>query len=183
MGGAILCGLTYAIITIYNVVGPFLVQTELGYNAIVYGHIALGLGVAWIVGIFIYRLVLAKMKLKGLFHKTLIVYFLVTLVMLALGFFSLFDLATTVLPPALIFVCGAIIFTHSFAHTISKFPEIGGAASAAMGSIFSIISGLASGVASFLNANSLVPLALAYFALIVLGYILYRIFLHRDPSF
>ncbi len=180
IAGAVLCGFAYAFITIYNVVGPYLVQIELGYNSVVYGRIALILGVAWLIGIVIYRTMLAKAHIKNLLSEAIIICFFIAIVMLFLGIFNIFNLFTTALPPILIFIGGSIIFTHGFAKTLSLLPKIGGAASAALGSLFSIISGLSSGAASFLEASSLVPLALSYLVLIVLSYVIYRVFLHHS---
>lgn len=138
------------------------------------------LGVAWLIGIVIYRTMLAKAHIKNLLSEAIIICFFIAIVMLFLGIFNVFNLFTTALPPILIFIGGSIIFTHGFAKTLSLLPKIGGAASAALGSLFSIISGLSSGAASFLEASSLVSLALSYLVLIVLSYIIYRVFLHRS---
>ena len=134
------------------------------------------------IGILIYRLMLAKAHIKHLLLRTLAIYLLITVILLVLGLFGIFELLTTVLPFILIFVCAAIIFSYSFAKTLSILPEIGGSASAALGSLFSIISGLSSGGASFLEASSLVPIALAYLCLVVLSFIIYRAFLHFNRA-
>ena len=49
----------YAQLILFNVVGPFLIQTVLGESPIVFGRVALSLGVAWFLGSLANRILTA----------------------------------------------------------------------------------------------------------------------------
>src|SRR3990167_179055 len=123
MSGALICGLMYGFITVYNVIGPFLIQTELGYGPTTYGEIALFLGLGWLIGILIFRYKLAKLSEHSLF-PVLVISMIIALIWLIFGIIHLFNLVTTVLPAILLFVCGAISFSSSFAKALSLFSKI-----------------------------------------------------------
>src|SRR3990167_196619 len=46
----IVMSLSYGAMAIFNVMGPFLIQTTLGFSAITFGYVALYMGVAWFIG-------------------------------------------------------------------------------------------------------------------------------------
>lgn len=179
VSGALICGLVYGFITVYNVVGPFLVETELKYGPIVYGHVALVLGFAWTAGIMIFRYRLAKSKTSNDTNTFLIFALVISLLWIVLGSFQCMNLVTTALPAVLLFVCGGVVFTDTFAKTVGLFPHAAGTASAALGSMFSIVSGLCSGIASLLKAYSLVPISVTFLVLTLLSFVLFRVVLSR----
>lgn len=176
IAGALICGFMYGFITVYNVAGPFLVQVELGFSPAIYGKAALFLGVSWLAGILAFRYMTAKFSGERLIFTALIIACCISAIWFLLGALNLFNLLTTILPAVLLFACGAVVFSSSFAKTVSLFPTVGGSASAALGAVFSIISGFSSGGASFLEANSLLPISLAYLGLILISYIIFRKF-------
>ncbi len=173
IGGTVICGLTYGLITMYNVIGPFLVQSALKYSPIVYGHIALFLGIAWLAGNVICRTIIVKPAASTYILFSLIAGIFIALLLLGLAVFGPFNLWTTVTPPLLLFVCGGIIYVYCFSRCLAQFPDIAGTASAAMGCIFSMIAGVVSGIAGSLRAETLLPLALSYLAALSIALICY----------
>ena len=59
LGCAFLLAIIYAQLILFNVVGPFLVQTVLGESPIVFGRVALSLGMAWFFGSLANRILIA----------------------------------------------------------------------------------------------------------------------------
>ena len=171
--GALIAGIVYGFITVYNVVGPFLIQKTLHYNSTVYGHIALLLGLGWLCGILYFRYRLAKNRINLITKTSLYLSLFMSVVMIILSTMGYLNLYTASIPVIILFIFGALIFTETFSQTIKIFPHIGGSASAALGAIFSVISGLVSGLAGFINTLTLLPLAIFYCAIIIIALILY----------
>ncbi len=175
MAGSIICGLSYGVITLYNVVGPFLIETELGFGPVVYGQVALFLGLGWISGNFLIRLLVAHSKLHLVVQAFMIMFFILALLMLLFGIFSVFNLWSTSIPAVFLFVCAGVAFTYCFGKCLGIFPQMAGTAAAVMGSIFSTIAGLMSGIGSLLRADSLVPLSITYLILISVVFVIYQL--------
>lgn len=169
--GAFICGIAYAFITVYNVIGPFLVQSVLGYNAITYGHIALFLGLSWLMGILLFRFFLAKEKTENLTKYALFLSVFIIVITLIFAVIGHLNLMILVIPFILLFVFGSIVFTDTFASVVKLFPTIGGSASAAMGAMFAIISGGTSGIASSLKTHSIIPMVIFYLVIILIALI------------
>ncbi len=179
VSGALICGMIYGFITVYNVVGPFLVETELKYGPIVYGHIALVLGLAWTTGIMIFRYRLARSKITTITNSFLMSALVISILWIVSGSFLPMNLATATVPAVLLFICGGVIFTDTFAKTLGIFPHAAGIASAALGSMFSIVSGVCSGVAGLLTSHSLMPVSVTFLVLTLLSFMFFKGVLSR----
>ncbi len=170
---ALVCGCAYGFITIYNVAGPFMVERVMGYSPVVYGRIALLLGVAWLGGNLLCRYIVTKSFANVFIRCGLVVGVFVAAVMAILSLSGYFNLWVAVVPPLFLFCIVAMIFSYLFGQGLSVFPKIGGAASAVMGSIYSVMAAGFSAFGTLLKASSLTPLALSYFGLVVLAAVLY----------
>ena len=59
LGCAFVLAIIYAQLILFNVIGPFLIQTVLGESPIVFGRVALSLGAAWFLGSLANRILTA----------------------------------------------------------------------------------------------------------------------------
>ncbi len=169
IGTIMLLSLTYAFITVFNVVGPFLVQVVLHQTAIVYGHLALLLGVAWFAGNLLNRYLVKR----NVNHYKLIIintYILITIttIMVVATFFIKISLVSIIVPTILLLFSASMIFPNALGINVSLFTQISGSSNAFMGSFFVLGSGLASAIASIFKSNSEIPLAIIYFSLALL---------------
>ena len=64
--GVIYMGVVYSIITIFNTVGPFFIQNVLHYSPIQFGHIALVMGLAFLFGGLLNRVLVNFLKVRTL---------------------------------------------------------------------------------------------------------------------
>ena len=164
----IIMGSIYSIMTTFNVVGPFLIQTVLKQSAVTFGHIALILGLAWFAG----QLSNRYLALKFAFKKIVWFYFSIVTIGLALMlYFALMqqlNLFTVVLPTAIIFYGAAPIFPNLYGKTLAYFKHMAGAASALIGAFFIIISAISAAIGSYLNASSIMPLSIYYLVMLVI---------------
>ena len=174
LGCSLVLAIIYAQLILFNVIGPFLIQTVLGESPIVFGRVALSLGAAWFLGSLANRILTATVPQLPLTEIATAVAFVGSIIMAWLAFASPLSLSNLVIPTALVFMSGSITFTQCFGLSIRLFPERAGTASALVGTLFIAGSALAGFGASFLEAATAIPLALSFVGLTLLAAIVHR---------
>lgn len=169
IGAVVLLALSYSLITVFNVIGPFLIQKVLGYSPILYGHMALLLGVAWFIGNALNRLLMVRLHAHHIIITSILISLVVSVGMLVIGLCEHISLWVIVVPTFILFVCGGAIFPNCLGRALSLFPKMGGSASATMGSLFVVGAGVMSGIASVLKTKSQIPLSMLYILLMLLS--------------
>ena len=174
VGCAFVLAIIYAQLILFNVVGPFLIQTVLGESPIVFGRVALSLGAAWFLGSLANRILTATVPQLPLTEIATAVAFVGSIIMAWLALASPLSLSNLVIPIAVVFMSGSITFTRSFGLSVRLFPAQAGTASALVGTLFIAGSALAGFGASFLEASTAIPLALSFVGLTLLAAIVHR---------
>jgi len=174
LGCALVLAIIYAQLILFNVVGPFLIQTVLDKSPLVFGRVALSLGVAWFLGSLANRILTAKFPHLPLIQIATAVALAGSIIMAWLALESSLSLSNLVIPTAVVFMSGSITFTRCFGLSVRLFPEQAGTASALVGTLFIAGSALAGFAASFLEAQTAVPLAFSFVALTSLAVIMQR---------
>lgn len=67
MGLTLLMSLAYLLIISFNTFGPFLLQVQMHYSPVFFGHFALWLGVTFLAATFVCRYALKKYNVDRLF--------------------------------------------------------------------------------------------------------------------
>jgi len=144
------------------------VQHTLGYSAIVYGHIAMILGLGFLIGSTCNRFLIEYFS-----HKKLLLYssaglVIVSLVFLAIAAWLPFTLSALIVPCMALFAVASIAFTNSFSIILGLFPGKGGLTGALYGSLMLLGTALITVAAGFFHLHSQIPLVCLYilFALI-----------------
>ena len=169
LGCTSVLSIIYAYLILFNVVGPFLIQVVLHQSAIVFGRIALCLGIAWFLG------TLANRFLAGSFPKLPLMEIGTAVTLcgsLLMGWFAIWEGVSVphlVIPTAVIFFSGSITFTQCFGRCMQLFPKLAGTASALMGTLFIAGSAFAGFLGSFLETETALPLSMAFIALTLLS--------------
>jgi MFS transporter, DHA1 family, multidrug resistance protein len=172
LGCALVLAITYALLILFNVVGPFLVQVVLHQSPLVFGRVALSLGIAWFLGSLANRVLTSYFPRAPLMEIASIVAFSASLLMGWLALSYPLSLSNLILPTAVVFMSGSVTFTQCFGKSMRLFPEMAGTASALMGTLFIAGSALAGFAGSFLETHTGVPLALSFMALTLLAAVL-----------
>ena len=181
LGCTSVLSIIYAYLVLFNVVGPFLIQVVLHQSAIVFGRIALCLGIAWFLG------TLANRFLTGSFPKLPLMEIGTGVTLcgaLLMGWFAIWEGVSVphlVIPTAVIFFSGSITFTQCFGRCMQLFPTLAGTASALMGTLFIAGSAFAGFLGSFLETQTALPLSMAFIALTLLSAFLQR-FMHLSTN-
>ncbi len=158
----LLCGLAYGFITAFNVSGPFLIETVLHYSPIVYGHIALMLGIAWMLGNMACRLIISGSQATLYFSLNVMLAIVLALISLLLALFFNMTLWSVSTPAILLMFCGGVLFPLGFSRCLSYFPQIAGSASAAMGAMYSVFAGSISALATFTKASTAINVSIIF---------------------
>ncbi len=167
--------LGYAVIVLFNVVGPFFIEIVLKYSVTQYGNIALVLGFAYFLGAMSNRFVIGYFNNKSLLLFGLISSLTGSILMLLLGFTLGMSLFIVLIPIFLIFFFIGFIVPNALADTMAMFSSIAGTASAVFGTITGIIVFLVTMFGSRLKTTSQIPLAFTYLCLLVISIILFYI--------
>ncbi|MGE9292934.1 MAG: MFS transporter [Puniceicoccales bacterium] len=165
MTGTIILGLSYGVVMIFNLSGPFVLEDQWHYSSVTIGYCTLGLGIAWMSGG-----ILGKQLVKRDFNTkiTLAVFAQIALVlglMLAsLRFDNLFLLVGCVFPTV---VCSGFLFTNYFGHSMLLFPEHAGIAGGLAGGLLYLVTSLIGFIVPLAkHATSLFDLSVQYAILV-----------------
>lgn len=160
-------GLLYSCLITFTIVGPFIVQSVMHYNAIIFGYIALSVGLFWFIGTMINRF-LIHINLRRKTKLCLSVMFIVSIINFIASLYIDMNIYSLVIPTLLISVLGGIIFPNNFARAVSLFPTMSGSANALFGGFIFIMTGITSALSTYLKSTHLTSLAIAYMGLIVM---------------
>ncbi len=169
LGCALVLAIIYAQLILFNVIGPFLIQTVLDESPIVFGRVALSLGAAWFLGSLANRILSATVPRLPLTEIATAAALVGSIIMAWLAIANPLSLSNLVIPIAVVFMSGSVTFTRCFGLSIRLFPERAGMASALVGTLFIAGSALAGFGASFLEAATAIPLALSFVGLTLLA--------------
>lgn len=167
--GLIMLGVSYGAVMFYGLSGPFILEHELGYSAIVTGYVSLGLGAGWMTGGFLSKALINKPLLAKLRVANCTQFALVLTMMLSAFFLS--NLFTIAIFAFLIHIASGFTFSVYFPYCLSSFPQYAATAGGLIGGITYVLTSLFSyGVAYLVQANTQFGLAEGYLLLVVVGF-------------
>ncbi|MBL3655175.1 MFS transporter [Fulvivirga sediminis] len=117
-------GISYGMVMMYSMSGPFIIEHEMGYAPVITGYISLLLGIAWMCGGFLSKSML-DYKTHHKSYSALSFQLLIAMVMIIAGWYgqSLLSLSITAF---MIHVAAGFIFNIFFTYCLSRFPEYAG---------------------------------------------------------
>lgn len=161
-------GLCYSILLVFNIVGPFMVQSTLHEQPTFFGYLALGIGLMYFLGglsnrLHGPRLPSAETRLRV--GSQVMVAASIVMVVLALTVgLRVWTLAVPVLVMGL---CAGAMYPTLMAKGNSLFPHIAGLTSAILGCALLLVSSAMMGLAGFVSIHVLLPLAVFFLLLAV----------------
>ena len=159
-------GLCHSILLVFNIVGPFMVQTTLHKPPTFFGYLALGIGMMYFLGGLSNRLhgpglPSAEQRLR--LGSRLMAAASVAMLLLALTVgLRVWTLATPVLVMGF---CAGAMYPTLMAKGNSLFPHIAGLTSAILGCALLLVSSAMMALAGFVSVQVLTPLALFFVVL------------------
>ena len=172
LSGVLSLGLMYSIMILFGVIASFLIQNELHYSAIAFGHMALAMGVAWFLGNMTNHLLITvdpRRKIKVILSFM----FVVALTALIFSLIQTVNLYTLLISSFILLYFAGLSFPIFGAHSTSIFPESKATANALMGVFMVSIPAISSTLAGLLKIDSQTGLAFAYVLLISFCCVIY----------
>lgn len=178
---SVICmGMGYALIVSFSVIGSFLVQKDLGYNAITFGHMAFIVAGAYFIGGVCNRVLIVKLHHSHIISAGTVIALLAATAMLVIAFNTPMSLHTIVIPTAIIVFSVGLTNTNLLSETLSLFPNMAGIASSAVGCGFILITSLCTTIASYAKSQTQLPMAWYYLALAALYFVVYVFYLRKQ---
>ncbi|MVX34959.1 MFS transporter [Myroides sp. LoEW2-1] len=167
MLGIIILGLSYSIVMIFNIAGPFIIENTFHYNSVVIGYCTLILGFSWMLGGFV-----GKRRIYLEFEPRVKQPAIVQLILIGgLIAMSYFLENIWVMMPFLflIHICSGTLFNNFFTSTMLTFPENSGTAGGLMGGLVYVITSISSFVISSTgNISGQMELSIRYIIIFLL---------------
>nr|WP_228414793.1 MFS transporter [Chryseobacterium sp. G0201] len=146
MLGIFILGLSYSIVMLFNITGPFIIENTFHFTPVVIGYCTLILGFSWMIGGFI-----GKRRISLDFQARILQPVIIQLVLIAsliaVSYFAQ-SLYITIPFAFFIHICSGILFTSFFTTSMLYFPKNAGTAGGLMGGLVYIITSLTSFIIS-----------------------------------
>lgn len=181
--GAMILGLVQLELIIYPTLGPFLVEHQLNYSSITYGNSALIVGLGYLSGALINRLLLRFFKQHQLINIGFIILSLSLLAQLVLALYIGLNLWTLVFPIVLIGFALGFLFGNILSNCLKLFPNNTGIASASQIFLLMSLGSLGVFAISYLKITSLYDLFFVFLGILILQLLIYMLLFKKNlPS-
>lgn len=169
--GMIILGLSYAMILIYGMSSPFLIENKLHFSASVTGYCSLFSGLSVFIGGTLSRMFIQKPFFRKLIFASSLQLVAVAL-FIPVAFYTQ-NIFTLLFFVFLIHSAGGFIFNNFLSYCLIRFPQHAGKASGLVGGGFSIVTSVLSSIlVSTLTITNQMALGAAYGVLSVLVFVL-----------
>lgn len=166
--GIVMLGLSYCMVMIYNMTGPFIIEHQLHLSPVVIGYSSLILGAAVMVGGLISKATINKPFNKKLMINVIVQLLAVLAMLVSTRFVS--NLYSLIFFAFIIHAGSGYTFNSFFTFCLSRFPANAGIASGLTGGInYVIVSFLSYGIIYLIPASDESNLAYSYLILILLS--------------
>lgn len=146
MLGIFILGLSYSIVMLFNITGPFIIENTFHFTPVVIGYCTLILGFSWMIGGFI-----GKRRLTLDFKPRILQPILLQLALIvALIITSNYAESLFIMVPFAFFIhiCSGVLFTSFFTTSMLYFPKNAGTAGGLMGGLVYVITSISSFIIS-----------------------------------
>ncbi|MEO6962882.1 MAG: MFS transporter [Puia sp.] len=168
MLGLLLCGLSYGMVMIYNMTGPFIIEHALHLSPVIAGYGSLILGLAWMTGGFIGKATINRPFFKRIVINLIFQVVFVTVMLLSVRHIS--NVYALIFFAFIIQVAAGYTFNNFYTYCLTRFPKNAGIASGFTGGAnYVIISLVSSAIVFFLPARDEYNLGFSYLILILLS--------------
>ncbi len=176
----VLLGSLAGLMILFNIIAPFLIQTILHYNAIVFGRCALLMGLACFLGNSLNRLLQSKVSEQTRCRYSLLLLLVTSIVMLLNIHFNGINLVSIVLPSFVLILLAYFLFPIFAGEALAMFPNNAGSANAVLFSGLWLCSTIITFIASRLHVRNAIPMTMVFVLLTLLSNIIYQFFCRRQ---
>jgi MFS family permease len=164
--GMAILGFAYAMILLYGMASPFLIERRLHFSPAVTGYCALFSGVSVMLGGTLSRVLIKRSFVKKLVIASVLQLVLATLIITGTLYYQ--SLVTLMLYVFLLHSTAGFIFNNLMSYCLTRFPEYAGKAAGLVGGGFSVVTSVLSSVlVNTVTITNQTMLGFAYSVLIV----------------
>ncbi|OCA74244.1 MFS transporter [Chryseobacterium arthrosphaerae] len=146
MLGIFILGLSYSIVMLFNITGPFIIENTFHFTPVVIGYCTLILGFSWMIGGFIGKKRLT-LEFKPRILQPIILQLFLIISLIGISYFA--ESLFIMIPFAFfIHICSGILFTSFFTTSMLYFPKNAGTAGGLMGGLVYVITSVTSFIIS-----------------------------------
>lgn len=140
--GIVILGLSYSVVMVFNIAGPFVLENALNSSAVVIGYCTLILGFSWMVG----GIVSKKMSSLDMSKRILYASAIQVVLCITIAILSMFsqNLYLFIAFAFLIHICSGFLYTIFFTQSMLTFPEHAGVAGGLIGGLVYVFTSLSS---------------------------------------
>lgn len=182
VGLVTLMGITYSTLIVFNTLGPFLIQTELGYSSVFFGHLAFWMGLLFLLGTMICRRLLRHFQPEEIIAVAVSFFTVIAIFGLVFAYIDARNIWVITVPSLFVFLGCGILYPVAMGKAIALFRHLAGSGSAVMNLINILITTLTSLVMSLIYANNVIPIAWIYLGLMLLSTGAYWLLIRAAPS-
>lgn len=160
--GIITLGISYSVVMVFNISGPFVIENAFHKNSVVIGYCTLLLGFSWMIGGIMSKKMVHFSFQKRLFIPSVIQVFLISaLVGLSFWYENLYILISFAF---VVHICSGFLYTIFFTNSMLYFPNNAGIAGGLLGGLVYVITSISSYfVANFGTITNQLDLSWRYF--------------------
>lgn len=154
IGSMIIMGSTYSILVVFSTLGPFIIQEGFHQSVVYFSHVALSLGVAFLMGTFMCRYAIKRSPLTELLRHAILIGLTIILLMFSGFYYSNRAMMIVIFSSIGLVLISGILYPTGMAIGLSLFRHIAGSASAIMNFVNVLITSLVSFIMSFIDKNA-----------------------------
>lgn len=140
--GIIILGMSYSVVMVFNIAGPFVIENSFHFDAVTIGYCTLILGFSWMVGGIIgKRLMALDFNRKASVAVTVQFALIVMLFLVGYGYQQLWCL---MLFAFIIHICSGFLYNLFFTQSLLYFPQHAGMTAGLLGGLVYVITSLSS---------------------------------------
>jgi predicted MFS family arabinose efflux permease len=173
----------YLFILTFSLLGPFLIQNQWKYTAVMYGHLALLIGAAWVLGGYLSKWLATRLSKSQIMINGMLILTVIILINLRIAMTTHNTVFTLMIPLiASIITCGCL-FPVSMASGMSVFDKsLGGTASSMLGVITFLLSAIISFFISRIHPSSQEPWAIIMLVLLIINWVFAVVYITAKSS-
>lgn len=176
----LICGC--AILLLFHVFGPFIIQETLGKTSVYYGYMSFILGFAYFFGSSTNSWFLKRRPFKNLANTGLLMMVIISIVSFVISLLFETNIYLTIAPPFALFYAVGLFFPNCLALCMGRFPQTAGTASALLGCLTMCGIGVTIFIGSLVRENSLYTLNLGFLILTITCAIFYKLVVDGEKS-
>lgn len=174
IAGCTIMGIQFALLVIYYMSAPFIIQTKLHYNAATYGQIMLLVGCAYLIGNIINRLLLQKLESMRMILIGLFASVITCFGMIIITWIQPLSIYTATIPVFVLFFWDGFVFPNMLTQCLQQYRQFPATAGALAGGYLNIVCSLFAFIsAHIVDLHNALHVAFVFTALMIIALTIY----------